>query len=96
MSRLVVAVLILFAVLIGLRAANSSPFQLNFLNQGNNTTPETRNTGFSAESTATASSGGVSQAGFNAPSQGSAGAGTSAGTTSLPPQTQQRPVPGSW
>lgn len=94
MSRLVVAVLILFAVLIGLRVAHSSsvqlPFQLNFLNQSDNPASDTRNTGFSADSSGATSSNRISQASLNAPNQGS-----TAPTTALPPQTQP-PVPAGW
>ncbi|MBW4692792.1 MAG: hypothetical protein KME27_13635 [Lyngbya sp. HA4199-MV5] len=87
MSRLVIAILILFAVLIGLRSANSSLFRLNFFNnQSDSLAPATRNTGFSAESTA--SSGGVAQGNFN-PGQ------PDAGTTALPPQTEPA-VPARW
>lgn len=88
MSRLVIAILILFAVLIGLRSANSSLFRLNFFNnQSDSLAPATRNTGFSADSTA--SSGGVAQGNLTTPGQ------TGAGTTALPPQTQPA-VPANW
>lgn len=88
MGRLVIAILILFAVLVGLRAANSSLFQRNFANQLNSPAPATRSTGFSAESTASSDNGG-STTELNPLNP----AGT--GTTSLPPTTQPA-VPAGW
>ncbi|MBW4469790.1 MAG: hypothetical protein KME45_05230 [Stenomitos rutilans HA7619-LM2] len=88
MSRLVIAILILFAVLVGLKSANSSLFRLSFPNQNDSLAPATRNTGFSAEST-TASNGGVTQENSNAPGR------VSADTSPLPPQTQPA-VPANW
>jgi len=88
MSRLVIAILILFAVLIGLRAANTSLFQRSFANQLNSPSSATRSTGFSTESTAASNNGG-STTNLN-PSNP-----IGADTTSLPPTTQPA-VPAGW
>ena len=91
MSRIVVAVLVLFAVLAGLRFSNSSLFQRNASNQINNSASETRSTGFNADSTGTSSgTSAVSQS-----TQTQTQPGTATGTTPLPPS--QRPaIPAGW
>ncbi|PSB34443.1 hypothetical protein [Stenomitos frigidus] len=96
MTRLVAAILILFAVLIGLKASNPSLLQSNLLIQGNNPTPPTRNTGFSSEATgaATTNNAGVSS-NFNAPNQVNTSNPVGANTTPLPPRPL-RAVPGGW
>jgi hypothetical protein len=98
MTRLVAAILILFAVLIGLKAANSSLFQTNLFGQGNNATPQTRNTGFSsAANGAATSNSGVSSGGLNAPSQvNTANQLAPTGTTPLPPRGSQAAVRAGW
>ena len=96
MTRLVAAILILFAVLIGLKATNPSLLQSNLLSQGDSATPPTRNTGFSSEATGTTANGRVSAAGLNAPNQTNAGNQVGiANTTPLPLRTQSA-VQGAW
>lgn len=97
MGRLVVAVLILFAVLAGLRVANSSLFQRNVANQINSAAADTRSTGFSAEAIGT-SSGSVAGSGVasqSASTQNFNQTGTAANTTALPP-SQPSAVPARW
>ncbi|MBW4583460.1 MAG: hypothetical protein KME42_28175 [Tildeniella nuda ZEHNDER 1965/U140] len=90
MTRLVIAILILFAVLIGLKATNSSLWQRNLFSQLNSAPPETRNTGFSSDSTGAAptNNAGASTT-LTTPSQ------VSADTTPLPSRPLQA-VPGAW
>jgi len=90
MSRIVVAVLILFAVLAGLRFSNSSLFQRNASNQLNSSASDTRSTGFNADSTGRSSGGTVSR---STPYQTQPG--TAPGTTPLPPN-QQPAIPAGW
>ncbi len=91
MGRIVVAVLILFAVLAGLRFSNSSLFQRNASNQLNSSASETRTTGFNADSTGTSTSTGVLSQSMRNQNQ----PGTAPGTTPLPPN-QQPAIPGGW
>lgn len=93
MSRLVVAVLILFAVLIGLRFANASMFQRNVTNQIDSAASATRNTGFSVESTGVSSGTGVASQSASTQTQNQAD--TAAETTALPP-SQQTGIPARW
>ena len=97
MTRLLAAILILFAVLIGLKASNPSLLQNNLFGQSSSATPPTRNTGFSSEETGTTvNNGSVSAASFNAPNASNATnttstgnqVGSAANTTPLPPGTQ--------
>ena len=86
MTRLVAAILILFAVLIGLKAANSSLFQNNLLGQTSSATPATRNTGFSSEVTGTTANGSVPSTGLNTLNQvNTSNQLNTAATTPLPP-----------
>lgn len=90
MTRLVIAILILFAVLIGLKATNSSLWQRNLFSQFNSVAPATRNTGFNSDSTGAApvNNAGVSTT-LTTPSQ------VSADTTPLPARPLQA-VPAGW
>lgn len=89
MSRLIVAVLILFAVLAGLRFANASLFQRNVANRIDSSASDTRTTGFSADSTGASPRAGI------APQSTAPQTGVAAETTPLPP-AQQRAIPGNW
>lgn len=90
MNRLVVAILILFAVLAGLRFANAPLFQRNVANQIDSPASATRSTGFSAEATGASSGASVATQSASTQAQG----GTTGGTTALPPS--QPAVPGNW
>ena len=91
MSRIVVAVLILFAVLAGLRFSNSSLFQRNASNQLNSSASDTRSTGFNADSTGRSSGTGTVSRSTLYQTQ----PGTAPGTTPLPPN-QQPAIPAGW
>ncbi|GEM_PF-1143887 len=101
MGRLVSAVLILFAVLVGLRFSTSLPFQRNVAaNRLDTAAQDTRNTGFTADSTGAVPGTGVPSQSASTQTLSTSNPGVvsptaAAGTTPLPPASPSA-IPGSW